>query len=70
MLIVGGNRPDLRLSVSGKVKRGQPRIGTPLNSSTPLVAVPVSATLSNSMRVARINQAGIQSAPGVRGQVE
>ena len=70
MLMVGGKTPDLRLSVSGKLSSGRPSSGTPLNSSTPPVASPVSSTLSISIRVARTSQSGIHFWPGVRGQVE
>ena len=33
---VGGNKPDLRLLVKGKVKYGLASKGTPLNSNTAL----------------------------------
>ena len=70
MLMVGGSTPDLRRSDSGKLIQGEASSGTPLKRSTPLVAVPVSSTLSNSMRLAVTIQSGVHAPSGGRWQVE
>ena len=70
MLRLGGNTPVLRRSESGKLNMGAPRMGTPMNSTTPDLAIPMSSARSSSMDEARTIQAGIQVEPGGRGQVE
>ena len=66
---MGGNRPDLRLSESGKLNSGTGRIGTPMKLSTAPLAWPVSSSLSMRMLAARMIQSGSQLGPGRRVQV-
>ena len=44
--MVGGSRPDLRLSDSGKLMYGMGSSGTPMNSSTAFSAEPTSSAWS------------------------
>ena len=67
--MVGGSRPDLRLSDSGKVMYGMGSTGTPWNSSTAPSAVPTSSSLSMRILSARSTQAGLQLASLSRWQV-
>ncbi|MNT29392.1 hypothetical protein D3C72_1651280 [compost metagenome] len=67
--MVGGSRPDLRFSDSGKLMRGTGRIGTPLNSSTAFSATPTSSRVSMLILSARIIQSGVQVASSLRWQV-
>ena len=69
MPMVGGSRPDLRLSDSGKLTRGTGKRGMPLNFSTPPWATPVSVARSSSMRWACSTQSGAQLSLSSRWQV-
>ncbi|NBU89700.1 MAG: hypothetical protein EBS16_10945 [Betaproteobacteria bacterium] len=56
--MLGGNQPDRRASLVGKLSRGQTSKGTPKNCNRAAVAVPSCACKSSSTRWAVSIQAG------------
>ena len=68
-LMLGGSRPDFRLSLSGKLMTGSARIGTFLKRSTAPVATPTSDSRSNLKLVPLSTQAGSQLVSSSRSQV-
>ena len=66
-LMVGGNNPDLRLSLMGKLMYGVASKGTPLKYTAPPLARPTSSSLSSSRRDALTHQSGMK--PGGALQV-
>lgn len=69
MPMVGGSKPDLRLSLRGKLTTGNPRIGTSLKRITAPRATPTSLSMSNSKLLARSVQEGDQLASSSRSHV-
>ena len=68
MFRLGGSQPDLRASVTGKLKAGAARIGTPRKRSTAPSARPSLASKSSDTSRASSTQSG--SAPvSSRGQL-
>ena len=63
---VGGSQPDLRASVSGKLKRGAARIGTPRKRSTAPSAVPSLVAKSRLTRSVDSSHAGVPEPSGVQ----
>ena len=67
--MVGGSKPDLRSSLSGKSIEGTGKIGTSLNRNDAPSAKPMLRSVSSVILSPLKNQSGVQLGPGLRWQV-
>jgi hypothetical protein len=65
--MVGGNQPDLRASLSGKLRLGRARMGTPRKRSTAPSAMP--SLVSKSISTLRMRSCQSGSSPVPSGQL-